>query len=123
MAVDRFAGFAGAGRRGAAGRGAWQLGGLHDGLSGSELCFITFESNRKRPRRFGTHLGKKSDQNRAVHSTGQEDPDRRIGADMERYRHLGGGQALARAAANPAAVREAIRQADLRGLGGSSGRP
>ncbi|MDP2878647.1 MAG: NADH-ubiquinone oxidoreductase-F iron-sulfur binding region domain-containing protein [Sulfuricella sp.] len=46
-------------------------------------------------------------------------PDRSIGADMERWRKSGGGQALARAANDPAAVREAIRQADLRGLGGS----
>ncbi|OIP10815.1 MAG: NADH-quinone oxidoreductase subunit F [Betaproteobacteria bacterium CG2_30_59_46] len=46
-------------------------------------------------------------------------PDRRIGADMERWRKAGGGQALARAAVDPAAVREAIREADLRGLGGS----
>jgi NADH-quinone oxidoreductase subunit F len=46
-------------------------------------------------------------------------PDRRIGADMERWLKAGGGVALARAANDPAAVREAIRQADLRGLGGS----
>lgn len=46
-------------------------------------------------------------------------PDRRIGADMERWLKSGGGLALARAANDPAAVREAIRQADLRGLGGS----
>jgi len=45
--------------------------------------------------------------------------DRRVGADMERWRKSGGGQALARAANDPAAVREAIRLADLRGLGGS----
>lgn len=38
---------------------------------------------------------------------------------MERWRKSGGGQALARAANDPAAVREAIRLADLRGLGGS----
>ena len=46
-------------------------------------------------------------------------PDRRIGADMERWRKAGGGQALALAANDPVAVREAIREADLRGLGGS----
>jgi NADH-quinone oxidoreductase subunit F len=46
-------------------------------------------------------------------------PDRRIGADMLRWRSLGGGEALARAAQDPAAVREEIRLADLRGLGGS----
>jgi len=38
---------------------------------------------------------------------------------MERWRAAGGGQALERAAFDPAAVREAVRQADLRGLGGS----
>ncbi len=46
-------------------------------------------------------------------------PDRRIGADMARWRSLGGGDALARAAQDPAAVREEVRLADLRGLGGS----
>ena len=46
-------------------------------------------------------------------------PDRRIGADMARWRQSGGGEALARAAQNPAAVREEIRLAELRGLGGS----
>ncbi|MBI5439244.1 MAG: SLBB domain-containing protein [Nitrosomonadales bacterium] len=46
-------------------------------------------------------------------------PDRRIGADMARWRKSGGGEALARAAQNPAAVREEVRLADLRGLGGS----
>jgi len=46
-------------------------------------------------------------------------PDQRIGADMVRWRSLGGGEALVRAAQNPAAVREEIRLADLRGLGGS----
>jgi NADH-quinone oxidoreductase subunit F len=46
-------------------------------------------------------------------------PDRRIGADMARWRNSGGGEALARAAQDPAAVREEIRLADLRGLGGS----
>ena len=46
-------------------------------------------------------------------------PDRRVGADMIRWRNSGGGKALTRAAQDPAAVREEIRLADLRGLGGS----
>jgi len=46
-------------------------------------------------------------------------PDQRIGADMIRWRQYGGGEALARAAQDPAAVREEVRLADLRGLGGS----
>jgi NADH-quinone oxidoreductase subunit F len=46
-------------------------------------------------------------------------PDRRVGADMARWRQSGGGKALARAAQDPAAVREEVRLADLRGLGGS----
>ena len=46
-------------------------------------------------------------------------PKRRVGADMARWRQSGGGAALARAAQNPAAVREEIRLAELRGLGGS----
>ncbi|HEY4696730.1 MAG TPA: NADH-ubiquinone oxidoreductase-F iron-sulfur binding region domain-containing protein [Gallionella sp.] len=46
-------------------------------------------------------------------------PERRIGADMALWRSLGGGKALARAAQDPAAVREEVRLADLRGLGGS----
>ena len=33
-------------------------------------------------------------------------PERRIGADMVLWRSLGGGKALARAAQDPAAVRE-----------------
>ena len=33
-------------------------------------------------------------------------PERRIGADMALWRSLGGGKALARAAQDPAAVRE-----------------
>lgn len=45
--------------------------------------------------------------------------ERRVGADMERWRNSGGGAALARAMQDPAAVREEVRQADLRGLGGS----
>ena len=46
-------------------------------------------------------------------------PDQRVGADMDRWRKSGGGEALAIAAKNPAAVREEVKQADLRGLGGS----
>ncbi|MDD5300129.1 MAG: NADH-ubiquinone oxidoreductase-F iron-sulfur binding region domain-containing protein [Gallionella sp.] len=46
-------------------------------------------------------------------------PDRRVGADMARWRSSGGGVALERAVQNPAAVLEEVRQADLRGLGGS----
>ncbi|HUW26249.1 MAG TPA: NADH-ubiquinone oxidoreductase-F iron-sulfur binding region domain-containing protein [Gallionella sp.] len=46
-------------------------------------------------------------------------PDRCVGADMNRWRHSGGGAALARAIQDPAAVLEEVRQADLRGLGGS----
>ena len=45
--------------------------------------------------------------------------DRRVGADMQRWRNAGGGAALARAMQDPAAVREEVKQADLRGLGGS----
>ncbi len=46
-------------------------------------------------------------------------PDQRVGTDMERWRKSGGGEALVRAAKDPAAVREEIRLSDLRGLGGS----
>lgn len=46
-------------------------------------------------------------------------PDRRVGADLERWRKVSGGGALAKAIADPAGLRQAIRQADLRGLGGS----
>lgn len=46
-------------------------------------------------------------------------PARRIGADKVRYIRSGGGEGLARAARNPAGVREQIRIAELRGLGGS----
>ncbi len=46
-------------------------------------------------------------------------PTRRVGADMARWRQSGGGEALARAAQNPAAVRAEVRLAELRGLGGS----
>lgn len=46
-------------------------------------------------------------------------PERRVGADIAKWRSSGGGEALARALKNPAAVREEVRLADLRGLGGS----
>ena len=46
-------------------------------------------------------------------------PDQRVGADMARWRSSGGGAALARAIQDPAAIREEIRLAELRGLGGS----
>ena len=50
-------------------------------------------------------------------------PARRVGADLERWRQAGGGEALMRAATdpatNPAMIRAAVCQADLRGLGGS----
>jgi len=46
-------------------------------------------------------------------------PEQRVGADMKRWRNSGGGAALARAVQDPAAVREEIRLAELRGLGGS----
>jgi len=46
-------------------------------------------------------------------------PARRVGADLARWIRAGGGEALARAAKNPEAVREAVRAAELRGLGGS----
>ena len=46
-------------------------------------------------------------------------PDQRVGADMARWRKAGGGEALARAAQDIAAVRAEVRVADLRGLGGS----
>lgn len=45
--------------------------------------------------------------------------EQRVGADMTRWRMTGGGKALTIAAQNPAAVREQIRLADLRGQGGS----
>ncbi len=46
-------------------------------------------------------------------------PDHRVGADLTRWQAHGGGSALSAAAADPAAVRELVRLADLRGLGGS----
>lgn len=47
-------------------------------------------------------------------------PDRRIGADFERWQKVSRGDTpLAAATADPARVREQIRAAELRGLGGS----
>ena len=46
-------------------------------------------------------------------------PERRIGADMKRWRNAGGGAALARAVQDPAVIREEVRLSELRGLGGS----
>lgn len=47
-------------------------------------------------------------------------PDRRIGADMERWLKVSrGGTALQDAIDDPARVREQVRRAELRGLGGS----
>ena len=45
--------------------------------------------------------------------------ERCVGADMARWRSSGGGAALTRAMKDPAAVREEVKLADLRGLGGS----
>jgi NADH-quinone oxidoreductase subunit F len=45
--------------------------------------------------------------------------DRRVGADLAAWQKTGGGTALARALADPAGLRQAVRDADLRGLGGS----
>ncbi len=46
-------------------------------------------------------------------------PERRVGADMKRWRSAGGGAALARAIQDPTAIREEVRLSELRGLGGS----
>ncbi|MBI3901721.1 MAG: SLBB domain-containing protein [Nitrosomonadales bacterium] len=46
-------------------------------------------------------------------------PDQRVGANMARWRESGGGVALTLAAQDLPAVHAAIREADLRGLGGS----
>lgn len=46
-------------------------------------------------------------------------PERRIGADLGRYRAAGGGKALAQALRDAASVIEAVDRAGLRGLGGS----
>jgi NADH-quinone oxidoreductase subunit F len=46
-------------------------------------------------------------------------PDQRVGADMARWLRSGGGEALSKAVRDVAAVREEVKLADLRGLGGS----
>jgi NADH-quinone oxidoreductase subunit F len=46
-------------------------------------------------------------------------PSRRVGADLARWQAAGGGEAVRRTIADPAAVREQVRLSDLRGLGGS----
>ncbi len=46
-------------------------------------------------------------------------PDQRVGANMARWRKSGGGDAISIAAGNPDRVREQVRLAELRGLGGS----
>lgn len=46
-------------------------------------------------------------------------PERRVGADIIRWRKFGGGDALTQVMKNPAAVRDEIRLSELRGLGGS----
>lgn len=46
-------------------------------------------------------------------------PQQRIGTDMQRWQAAGGGTALGMAVKNPAATLAAIKDADLRGLGGS----
>lgn len=46
-------------------------------------------------------------------------PEINVGADMARWRAAGGGAALRQTMADPAALRAAVRDADLRGLGGS----
>ncbi len=46
-------------------------------------------------------------------------PRQRVGDSLKRWREAGGGEALALAVKNPAAVLELVKEADLRGLGGS----
>ncbi|MBF0267049.1 MAG: SLBB domain-containing protein [Alphaproteobacteria bacterium] len=46
-------------------------------------------------------------------------PDQRVGANMQRWRQLGGGKAIILAVRSPAAILEQVKQAELRGLGGS----
>ncbi len=46
-------------------------------------------------------------------------PECRVGADMGRWRRTGGGKALVQAVRDPAGVRNQVREAGLRGLGGS----
>ena len=46
-------------------------------------------------------------------------PQQRVGENMRRWQEAGGGDALRLAVKNPAAIFPAIKEADLRGLGGS----
>lgn len=46
-------------------------------------------------------------------------PRQRVGENMARWRQAGGGEALRRGLQNPAAVLSTVKEADLRGLGGS----
>ncbi|MDD5329239.1 MAG: NADH-ubiquinone oxidoreductase-F iron-sulfur binding region domain-containing protein [Sulfuricella sp.] len=46
-------------------------------------------------------------------------PCQRVGDNLARWREAGGGEALRLGAANPAAILAAVKDADLRGLGGS----
>ncbi len=46
-------------------------------------------------------------------------PRWRVGEHLQRWRDAGGGEALAIGAGNPAAILAAVKEADLRGLGGS----
>lgn len=61
----------------------------------------------------------KSDMNNTATPLVLFHPDQRVGADMAAWRKSGGGESLARAAKDPAAVRDEVKLADLRGLGGS----
>jgi len=46
-------------------------------------------------------------------------PRWRVGENLQRWRDAGGGEALVQGAKNPAAILAAVKDADLRGLGGS----
>ncbi|MFA6020080.1 MAG: NADH-ubiquinone oxidoreductase-F iron-sulfur binding region domain-containing protein [Rhodospirillales bacterium] len=46
-------------------------------------------------------------------------PNQRVGANMQRWRQLGGGKAIIQAVRDPKKVREQVKEAELRGLGGS----
>ncbi len=46
-------------------------------------------------------------------------PSQRVGDNLARWREAGGGEALRLGAADPAAILAAVKDADLRGLGGS----
>ncbi len=46
-------------------------------------------------------------------------PRQRVGENLKRWRQAGGGEALAMVAKDPAAVLRLVKEADLRGLGGS----